>query len=267
MKRVTNKHKMVELITLLVLVISISLIIVLELNSIGHEKSNMEIRKVVNEQVNMLTTVDDYKSMLDECKKTVYSSYILSSNVGTEVLVDDNTFTDDTESSSNENNSIFTQVNTIYCNSLLLASFINESGELKSVVATINHDTDEIDVVDINKLSSLSVFNEYESSDYVKNIGDIIVDIIKSDKTKLDSTNANEFFTKAGYKDLIAELDESNQTNDISVDFIKIGKSSLDIDYYDRIIAQFTNSSTRNIYINTIIKLDKNGKIFDIDIV
>ena len=184
MKGFINNHKKLELITLLTLILSILIVIILELNSIGHEKSSIGVKKAIDEQISLLTT------------------------------------------------------------------------------------TDKIEVVDINKISSFSGLNEYTSSEYLEKIGSNIVSIMESDKAKLDSTDADKLFTETGYKDLIAELDENNKINDISVSFIKIGKSNLDIGYYDRIIAQFTNNEdARNIYINTIIKIDKDSRIFDIDII
>lgn len=268
MKGFINNHKKLELITLLTLILSILIVIILELNSIGHEKSSIGVKKAIDEQISLLTTADEYEKMLDKCKKTVYNDYVTSSNVDTKIVVSDNTFADDIESSADESDTTFKQVDTIYCNNLLLVSFMNESGELKSVAATINNDTDKIEVVDINKISSFSGLNEYTSSEYLEKIGSNIVSIMESDKAKLDSTDADKLFTETGYKDLIAELDENNKINDISVSFIKIGKSNLDIGYYDRIIVQFTNNEdARNIYINTIIKIDKDGRIFDIDII
>lgn len=271
MKKLLNNHKKLKLILLTILVLALIIVIIQLLRDIGYEKSNKEIAttvRVVEEQNSIKTTENEYNNMIKECRNTVYNSYTLSSNIDTEITISESTFIDSDEQTESEYESLFTQVNTIYCNDFILVSFINKSGEMKSVTSVINRDTDEIKTVDINRVSSLEQFNEYNTNNRLNSIGNIVVSIIKSDKSELNNLNTSEYFTEAGYNEFIAELNEDINIDNIEVTFMKLGKSSLDIEYNDRILAQFTTTdSSRSICINTIIKLDSNGKIFDIDII
>lgn len=271
MKKLLNNHKKLKLILLTILVLALIIVIIQLLRDIGYEKSNKEIAttvRVVEEQNSIKTTENEYNNMIKECRNTVYNSYTLSSNIDTEITISESTFIDSDEQTESEYESLFTQVNTIYCNDFILVSFINKSGEMKSVTSVINRDTDEIKTVDINRVSSLEQFNEYNTNNRLNSIGNIVVSIIKSDKSEINNLNTSEYFTEAGYNEFIAELNEDISIDNIEVTFMKLGRSSLDIEYSDRILAQFaTTNSSRNIYINTIIKLDSNGKIFDIDII
>lgn len=271
MGKLLNNPKRLKLILLIILILTLVIVLIQLLKDIGYEKSNKEITttvKVVEEQNSIKTTENEYNNMIKECKNTVYNSYTLSSNIDTDINISENTFVDSDEQKETEYESLFKQVNTIYCNDFILVSFINKSGEMKSVTSVINRDTDEIKTVDINKVSSLEQFNEYSTNNRLNNIGNIVVSIIKSDKSELDSINTSEYFNEAGYNEFIAELNEDISIDNIEVTFMKLGKSSLDIEYNDRILAQFaTTNRSRSIYINTIIKLDSNGKIFDIDII
>lgn len=271
MKKLLNNHKKLKLILLTILVLALIIVIIQLLRDIGYEKSNKDIAttvRVVEEQNSIKTTENEYNNMIKECRNTVYNSYTLSSNIDTEITISESTFIDSDEQTESEYESLFTQVNTIYCNDFILVSFINKSGEMKSVTSVINRDTDEIKTVDINRVSSLEQFNEYNTNNRLNSIGNIVVSIIKSDKSELNNLNTSEYFTEAGYNEFIAELNEDISIDNIEVTFMKLGKSSLDIEYNDRILAQFTTTdSSRSICINTIIKLDSNGKIFDIDII
>lgn len=264
MKKLLSNKK-ISLIFLTILVLSLLIIIIQLLQDIGYTKSIMGINntvKAVEEQNSIKTTKDTYNKMLKDCRDAI------NNNVGTEISISESTFEDSDKQLNNEHEYLLKQVNTIYCNDFILASFINGSGEIKSVASVINSDTDEIKTIDINRISSLEQFNEYTNSNRLSNIGDIILSIIRSDKSQLDKLNTDEYFTEAGYKEFIQELNEDISIDNIEVTFMKLGKSSIDIEYNDRIIAQFaTNDGSRSIYINTIIKLDSNNKIFDIDII
>lgn len=107
---------------------------------------------------------------------------------------------------------------------------------------------------------------------YFKDMSSIFIEIIKKSSDDIDKElkeKALNYFTYDGYNTIVNGVEhiESDTTN-ISVSFIKAGKSSIDVLYCDRIIMQLVTENNNNkIYTNLIIKLDQSHKVFDIDIV
>lgn len=107
---------------------------------------------------------------------------------------------------------------------------------------------------------------------YFRDISNIFVEIIKKSSDDIDKElkdKALNYFTYDGYNTIVNGVEhiESDTTN-ISVSFIKAGKSSIDALYCDRIVMQLVTESNNNkIYTNLIIKLDQSYKVFDIDII
>lgn len=107
---------------------------------------------------------------------------------------------------------------------------------------------------------------------YFKDMSSIFIEIIKKSSDDIDKElkeKALNYFTYDGYNTIVNGVEhiESDTTN-ISVSFIKAGKSSIDALYCDRIIMQLVTENNNNkIYTNLIIKLDQSHKVFDIDIV
>lgn len=107
---------------------------------------------------------------------------------------------------------------------------------------------------------------------YFKDMSSIFIEIIKKSSDDIDNElkeKALNYFTYDGYNTIVNGVEhiESDTTN-ISVSFIKAGKSSIDALYCDRIVMQLVTENNNNkIYTNLIIKLDQSHKVFDIDIV
>ena len=107
---------------------------------------------------------------------------------------------------------------------------------------------------------------------YFKDMSSIFIEIIKKSSDDIDKElkeKALNYFTYDGYNTIVNGVEhiESDTTN-ISVSFIKAGKSSIDALYCDRIVMQLVTENNNNkIYTNLIIKLDQSHKVFDIDIV
>lgn len=107
---------------------------------------------------------------------------------------------------------------------------------------------------------------------YFKDMSSIFIEIIKKSSDDIDNElkeKALNYFTYDGYNTIVNGVEhiESDTTN-ISVSFIKAGKSYIDALYCDRIVMQLVTENNNNkIYTNLIIKLDQSHKVFDIDIV
>lgn len=107
---------------------------------------------------------------------------------------------------------------------------------------------------------------------YFKDMSSIFIEIIKKSSDDIDKElkeKALNYFTYDGYNTIVNGVEhiESDTTN-ISVSFIKAGKSSIDALYCDRIVMQLVTENNNNkIYTNLIIKLDQSHKVFDIDII
>lgn len=270
MKEFMYNHKKLELILLGLIVLALIVIIGNELILLGNAKANKEVSsaiRVIKEESNLITTKEDYDALLQECRNFIRDNYTSSSTVDTDVVVDEETFVDYEEQLIVDKKSFFNHANAVYCKGLLLVSFLNNSGEMKSVAAAIDKKADNIVVVDINSISAFEKFNEYGLDSELDNTVDIIVSILKSESHKLDSTDTYKYFTSKGYEDFISEIDNSTRLSNADITFMKIGKSKQSLDYNDRIILQvLAREDTRNMYITTIVKIDRNGKIFDIDI-
>lgn len=270
MKFLFNIRKELELILLGLIVLALIVIIGNELKLLGYAKANKEVAyaiRVVEEESNILTTKDDYDNLLKECRKFIYNNYTSSSTVDTDVIVDEDLYIDSEEQTIDDKKSFFNHANAVYCKGMLLVSFLNSSGEMKSVAAAIDKKADAIRVVDINNISIFEKFNDYSTNEEIDNIGKLILSVLKSETHKLDNTLTYKYFTNNGYKDFIAEINESNSISNADITFMKLGKSKIDLDYNDRIILQIlATEDSRSIYITTLVKIDRNGKIFDIDI-
>lgn len=243
-----KKNEKIMLISLLILILALFILVIVELNNIGNKASDNEVTDIIvqtGEQTISKTTGNDYDNMINSCQAEVYS---------------------DKETKSSD----FSITSTIYCNDLVMVNFIDSDGNSESITATITRDeeTSEISTINSDNIYSLENFNEYNSNSKLYDIGNIIINIAKSDKNTLNDIDTENYFTDAGYNDLIANINEDVKVDNVDISFMKIGKSDLNLEYYDRIIAQIvTNDTSTSVYTNIIIKLDKDGKIFDIDII
>lgn len=270
MKFLFNNRKKLELILLGLLVLALIVCIGVELRYIGYNKANKEVLKVikvVEEQTNIVTTKEDYDKMIKECRSLVYNDYTSSSVVDTDIIIEENLYVDSDKQEKVDTGNMFNLANTVYCDGMLIVSFLNNSGEVKSVTAVIDKKADIIRATDISNISGFEKFNDYGTNSELDYIGSLIVSILKSDKTKLDNTTTYKYFTSSGYKEFIGELDDANKVENAEITFMKVGKSNIDMEYNDRVIIQLaTAANERDIFINALIKIDRNGKIFDIDI-
>ena len=255
MKFIFNNRTKLELILLWLIVLALIICIGVELNYLGYKKANKEVLeaiKIVKEQSNIFTTKDDYDKMLKECRLLVYDDYTSSSVIDTDVTIEENIYVDSDKQKEKYTEKMFNQANTVYCDGMMLVSFLNSSGEMKSITAVIDKQADVIKATDISNISGFGKFNDYGTNDELDCIGNLIVNILKSDKSKLKDMVTYKYFTSDGYKNFIGELDEDNKVDSAEITFMKVGKSNIDMKYNDRIIIQLAaNNKTR---------------IFDIDI-
>lgn len=173
----------------------------------------------------------------------------------------------------------------IYLNDMLVMRYISDSGEMKVVAAKINESTGEIKTSALNDLR-LTAKEKDEVSDwknkssknakitgtitentYLQDVMTIFVSLVT--QKDIDYTlkrEALQFFTEDGYNSMIKNPNRLLvDKNSLEVKNIVAGKSSLENKNKDRVLLQMVVD--KDSYINVVIKLNKNNKIFDIDIV
>lgn len=173
----------------------------------------------------------------------------------------------------------------IYLNNMLVMRYISDSGEMKVVAAKINESTGEIKTSALNDLR-LTAKEKDEVSDwknksskntkitgtitedaYLQDVMTIFVSLVT--QKDIDYTlkrEALQFFTEDGYNSMIKNTNRLLvDKNSLEVKYIVAGKSSLENQSKDRVLLQMVVDKDN--YINVVIKLNKNNKIFDIDTV
>lgn len=173
----------------------------------------------------------------------------------------------------------------IYLNNMLVMRYISDSGEMKVVAAKINDSTGEIKTSTLNDLR-LAAKGKDEVSDwksssnrdtkitgtitedaYLQDVMSIFVSLVT--QKDIDYTlkrEALQFFTEDGYNSMIKNPNRLLvDKNSLEVKYIVVGKSSLENKNKDRVLLQLIVDKSS--YVNVVVKLNKNNKIFDIDIV
>jgi len=167
----------------------------------------------------------------------------------------------------------------IYLNDMLVMRYISDSGEMKVVAAKINESTGEIKTSALNDLETGEV-NDWKSNNrdtkitgtitedaYLQDVMTIFVSLVT--QKDIDYTlkrEALQFFTEDGYNSMIKNPNRLLvDKNSLEVKNIVAGKSSLENKNKDRVLLQMVVG--KDSYVNVVIKLNKNNKIFDIDIV
>ena len=177
----------------------------------------------------------------------------------------------DNESSNTEDSTesqLYKIADTLYSNDFMLSTYVNSSGDIRSCIAILDKNKDKIAVRATDELSDIETANEYTRSKELKNIGKVLINIIESDSKELNNETTKEIFTKDSYNDIVTNINNSIKSENVRVTFMRYNKSSLDSEYFDRIIAQVESlETTRNSKVNIIIKLDENNKIYDMDII
>lgn len=167
----------------------------------------------------------------------------------------------------------------IYLNDMLVMRYISDSGEMKVVASKINEDTGEIKTSALNDLETGEV-SDWKSNNrdtkitgtitedaYLQDVMTIFVSLVT--QKDIDYTlkrEALQFFTEDGYNSMIKNPNRLLvDKNSLEVKYIVAGKSSLENKNKDRVLLQLIVD--KNSYVNVVVKLNKNNKIFDIDIV
>lgn len=234
------------------------------------------------------TTEETYNLLRLECNK--YIEQIdkrpdIIVNVNT--TVDEDIFVDGTENIQEKKGLTATimenaaETGPIYFNNKILLRYINDSGELKIVAASIDTETNDIIVSNKRDMDFKLQVKETEDSnsttisenEYLATVKDVTLGIMQvktMEELSKYQKDALNYFTLDGSKTVLdgrLTINKSNKAN-IEVIFIEAGKSSLNVPYKDRIYMQIRaqDGDETNIY-GVILKLNQNSRIFDIDII
>lgn len=173
----------------------------------------------------------------------------------------------------------------IYLNDMLVMRYISDSGEMKVVAAKINESTGEIKTSILNDLrltnkekddasnwknkssKNTKITGTITEDAYLQDVMSIFVSLVT--QKDIDYTlkrEALQFFTEDGYNSMIKNPNRLLvDKNSLEVKYIVAGKSSLENKNKDRVLLQLVVD--KDSYVNVVVKLNKNNKIFDIDIV
>lgn len=236
-----------------------------------------------------VTSKDVYNKLKESCKQFVSKE----NNVDTDKVSNGYTksngkYIDTKKQTGSEKEESLDEMNEtgpIYLNNMLVMRYISDSGEMKVVAAKINDSTGEIKTSTLNNLrlaakgkDEVSDWKNKSSKDtkitgtitedaYLQDVMSIFVSLVT--QKDIDYTlkrEALQFFTEDGYNSMIKNTNRLLvDKNSLEVKYIVAGKSSLENKSKDRILLQMVVG--KDSYINVVIKLNKNNKIFDIDTV
>lgn len=235
----------------------------------------------------LVTSKEDYNRLKESCKQFVSKE----NNVDTDKVSNGYTKSNgkyiDTEKqtgSEKEETSKggldeMNETDPIYLNDMLVIRYISDSGKMKVVASKLNEDTGEIKTSALNDLETEEVSDWKSNNRDTKITGTITEDVYLQDvmtifvslvtQKDIDYTlkrEALQFFTEDGYNSMIKNTNRLLvDKNSLEVKYIVAGKSSLENQSKDRVLLQMVVDKDN--YINVVIKLNKNNKIFDIDTV
>ena len=196
----------------------------------------------------------------------------------------ENTEEDTTNQSESLSNTDKVETGPVYFNGALLLRYINNLGELDVVCGTLN-ESGKIDVYEQSELYLISnIIGFKPSADaeslhsykggipeeiYATDVAKCITDLLESD-TKEDETQAIKeslnYFTDSGKNTILKskEILGIGKDDDVSVEFIGIGKSDTSKKVKDRMYIQCKINDN---LVNIIVKANSNLRVFDIDII
>ena len=231
----------------------------------------------------LVTSKEDYNRLKESCKQFVSKE----NNVDTDKVSNGYTKSNgkyiDTEkqtgSEKEEASEEMNETGPIYLHDILVMRYISDSGEMKVVASKLNEDTGEIKTSALNDLETEEV-SDWKSNNrdtkitgtitedaYLQDVMTIFVSLVT--QKDIDYTlkrEALQFFTEDGYNSMIKNTNRLLvDKNSLEVKYIVAGKSSLENQSKDRVLLQMVVDKDN--YINVVIKLNKNNKIFDIDTV
>lgn len=271
-KKFKNRESII-IIALIIAAIAVFGLAVKQLTVIGGKKATAEMNDAMNKSVKIKITTSDkeFDKMTKMSEQYINSVKTDSSVDNTEKATEtENKFVDNESSNTEESteSQLYKITDTLYSNDFMLSTYVNSSGDIRSCIAILDKNTDKIAVRATDELSEIETANEYTRSKELKNIGKVLINIIESDSKELNNETTKELFTKDSYNDIVTNINNSIKSENVRVTFMRYNKSSLDSEYFDRIIAQVESlETTRNSKVNIIIKLDENNKIYDMDII
>lgn len=271
-KNFKNRESII-IIALIIAAIAVFGLAVKQLTVIGGKKATAEMNDAMNKSVKIKITTHDkeFDKMTKMSEQYINSAKTDSSIDNTEKSTEtENKFVDNKSSNTEESaeSQLYKITDTLYSNDFMLSTYVNSSGDIRSCIAILDKNTDKIAVRATDELSEIETANEYTRSKELKNIGKVLINIIESDSKELNNETTKELFTKDSYNDIVTNINNSIKSENVRVTFMRYNKSSLDSEYFDRIIAQVESlETTRNSKVNIIIKLDENNKIYDMDII
>ena len=232
------------------------------------------------------TTEDEYNTLKSKCIEYIENTSNIEIDLDSSIRITDNIYIDINKSNSSIKNNgelqSMYETGPIYLNDKVLFRYVTEQGKMTAVASKVIKDTranfsgeqeksyitvgieDFQTIFDNTYIDNKNVLNYgmIDEQEYLKNISEILVNMIEIDNEE-DPNKVVKYFTYDGY--ITTKQSINNLKSEIAIErFIEAGKSSLNSEYNDRIIAQI---ETEKGYITIVVKLNNEQKIFDIDII
>lgn len=265
-----NITRKVVLVPLFIMVLALLCILTIILAVNVQSTINNELYDIVNEAIfNTTNTEEDYRILTEACIDRVESQYLTYNNVDNKLSIEEDTYVENGDKATNNSTNVYNQAETTYYLDMITITFVNDYGEIKTAASFLDKTTMEISTADITDINKFSMYNEYNSNEYLYTLGNIIVDMIKCDDVASSAEIGKDYFVSNTFGELVVNIDNSSKhVDNADVSFIKIGKSSTELEYNDRILMQLeVDDKDRSIYTNILIKLNSDGKIFDMNII
>lgn len=256
-----------------------------------------EFKKVENDKVGiqfdcMSTTTEQYNILKDSCNSFIDDEIGNADKyVSTDLIIGEQTYIDGTNNinstdTTKRNNKNMVETGPIYFNNALMLRYINKDGNLKIVTSILTDSTtNEINVLEQDELSKYisdnlstetKIIDQNDKviteDEYKERISYCIQSLLQSKQA--DKANvlkqALSYFTVEGKNALIDCSNNINYENDIIIttECILAGKSDTSKNIKDRIYIEYKINNGGDVsYINIIVKLNSNLRVFDIDVI
>lgn len=179
---------------------------------------------------------------------------------------------------SSEESSELIKSSNIYFKDAYMAQYMSPSGQFETIIAQYSDDKIYISprLAFENRIErgfNTEEIDGYTSeSKYISDIKYCIISLYGSNKVDNDfeaQELLSKYFTVECGRDLLEQLNgyDNSQVDSVGIGYIAPGKSDLGIEYIDRVYVQVELSvGGKRAYVDLELKLSKQGKIFDIDI-
>ena len=229
-------------------------------------------------------TKSEFEAMNESC-----TAYINKNNTDKTKLNVDTTINEETYIDKKNSDEVMVEIEDksmvetgpIFMQDLIIVRYINNVGEM--VVVACDKDKNITEIKDIGNLEceynirkggvpiEEYATSEVSESDYIGDLANTFISVLNADSEKgrrEAELGAIKYFTYDSRQTLISTRDIYNKNKvHMQIEYVKAGKSELSITNKNRVFMQISVKNGTSVeLVNIVVKLDKNNRVFDIDI-